>query len=337
MTSTYALRDGIRRVNGALVILACVFAVTLLTALPLSMMMRDALRSHLGSSLAAEQAARGVNYQWWTEFTAQAGTLGRTFETTIIGFAAVLDNVSTLLDAEERASPIVWLGAGYLVVWLFLTGGILDRYARARPTRSYEFFTACGVYFVRFLRLAPIIAVTYYVLFAYLHPFLLGYLYDEITRDVTVERTAFLWRVAFYLIFGAVLLAASVVFDYAKVRAVVEDRRSMIGAIAASVRFIRRNFGGVASLYLLNGLLFFAVLVLYALLAPGAGWSGAGVWLGFAIGQIYLLARLWVRLVFFAAETALFQGRLAHAGYVASAPIPRPEPPIVEPFLQTKS
>ena len=54
------------------------------------------------------------------------------------------------------------------------------------------------------------------------------------------------------------------------------------------------------------------------------------VWLGFAVAQIYLLARLWVRLVFFASETSLFQERLAHAGYVASAEVPLPEPPIVE-------
>ena len=45
-------------------------------------------------------------------------------------------------------------------------------------------------------------------------------------------------------------------------------------------------------------------------------WRGA--WLGVAIGQLYLLGRLWIRLVFFAAETALFQGRLAHAGYIAA-------------------
>ena len=186
----------------------------------------------------------------------------------------MLDNLSTLLDGEGRAAPIVWLGAAYLVLWLFLAGGILDRYARARPTRSHEFFTACGVYFVRFLRLAPIIALTYYVLFAYLHPFLLKHLYGAITRDVTVERTAFLWRVALYLVFGAGLLAANVVFDYAKVRAVVEDRRSMIGALAASVRFVRRNFPGVALLYLLNGLLFLGVLILYALVAPGPARAG---------------------------------------------------------------
>ena len=38
------------------------------------------------------------------------------------------------------------------------------------------------------------------------------------------------------------------------------------------------------------------------------------MWMGFAIGQIYMVARLWVKLVFWASETALFQERLAHAG-----------------------
>ena len=45
------------------------------------------------------------------------------------------------------------------------------------------------------------------------------------------------------------------------------------------------------------------------------------MWIGFAIGQLYILGRLWVKLVFWASETALFQSRLAHAGYIA-----RPQP-----------
>ncbi|HKY21873.1 MAG TPA: hypothetical protein VJM31_11715 [Vicinamibacterales bacterium] len=330
MRSSDALVEGIRRVNRAPVILACVFALTLLAVLPFSMLMRNALEVHLGNSMAADHAARGVNDQWWTEFSAQAGPLGRTFSTTIIGFAAVLDNLSALLDGESRTPAVLWPGAGYLGLWLFLSGGILDRYARARPTQAYEFFAACGSYFVRFLRLAPIIALTYYALFAYLHPVIFGNLYEEITRDVTVERTAFLLRLALYVLFGSILVTASIVFDYAKVRAVVEDRRSMIGALAAGVRFVRRNAGAVAMLYLLNGLMFAGVLVLYALVAPGAASSGARVWLGFAVSQIYVLARLWVRLVFFASETSLFQGRLAHAGYIAGASYKRPEPPVVE-------
>ena len=301
-----------------------------MAALPFAMVMRDALQAHLGNSMVAEQVAHGVNVQWWSEFTEQAGTLGKTFQPGIIGFAAVLDNLSAFADGEARPSPLLWLGACYLLLWLFLAGGILDRYARARPTRSYEFFTACGVYFVRFLRLAPFIAFAYYVLFAVVHPLLFEQVFAELTRDVTVERTAFLIRLALYAVFGTLLALVSIVFDYAKVRAVVEDRRSMIGAVAAGGRFARRNAEAVAALYVLTGCLFVSLLLVYAIASPGAGSTGAGVWLGVAIGQLYLLGRVWIRLVFFAAETALFQGRLAHAGYIASASVARPEPPIVE-------
>jgi hypothetical protein len=328
-----AFFDGIRRVNKAPVILACAWVITLLTALPFSMVLREALQAHLGNSLAADEAVRGMNYQWWTEFAAQSSGFARSFTVTIIGFAAVLDNLSTFLERGSRPAALLWLGAGYLLLWLFLTGGILDRYARNRQTRSHEFFTACGVYFVRFLRLAPIIAFTYYVLFRYVHGWLFDHLYDDLTRNLTVERTAFMWRVALYAVFGLLLLTANVIFDYAKVRAVVEDRRSMVGAVVAGVRFVRRNLAGVAALYLLDGMMFVAVIAIYALVAPGAGSSNLSMWLGFAVGQAYLLARLWVRLLFLASETSLFQGRLAHAGYVANAAPPRPEPPIVEQAL----
>jgi hypothetical protein len=292
--------------------------------------MRDSVASHLGNSMAAAEAARGLNYQWLVEYQAQAGEIGKTLRGTVIGFAAVLDNLSTLLDNDDRPPSILWLGAAYLLLWLFLAGGILDRYARNRPTRSYEFFTACGIYFGRFLRLAPIIAATYYALFAFVHPLLFNRIYGSLIRDVTVERTAFFYRLALYLIFGGLLIAANVIFDYAKVRAVVEDRRSMIGALTASARFIRRNFSAVAVLYLTNGLIFVTVLVIYAFVAPGMGRTAMSAWLGFVISQLYVLARLWARLVFSASEIALFQGRLAHTGYVASAPVRLSEPPIVE-------
>ena len=332
---TSALIEGLRLVNRAPVILACVFLVTFLTALPFSMTMRAELASHLGNSMIAEQVARGVNVQWWSEFIARAGPMGRTFQTSIIGFAAVLDNLSRLADGEARPSPILWLGAFYLLIWLFLTGGVLDRYARARPTRVHEFFAACGIYFVRFLRLAPIMAIVYFVLFSVVHPLVLDTAYEELTRDVTVERTAFLIRLALYLLFGVILVGVNVIFDYTKVRAVVEDRRSMIGALAAGARFVRRHAGAVAALYLVNTALFVAVIVIYALVSPGGESAGAGVWLGIMISQLYLAARLWVKLVFLASETALFQSRLAHAGYIASAPSPRSEPPVVERLTST--
>ena len=52
--------------------------------------------------------------------------------------------------------------------------------------------------------------------------------------------------------------------------------------------------------------------------------------LAFAIGQLYIVLRVIVRLQFAASQTALFQGRLAHAGYVAR-PVPKwPDSPAAE-------
>ena len=72
------------------------------------------------------------------------------------------------------------------------------------------------------------------------------------------------------------------------------------------------------------------MVAIYAAVAPGAGGIGRTMWIGFAIGQAYVLGRLWVKLVFWASETALFQGRLAHAGYVAAPQPTWPESPSAE-------
>jgi hypothetical protein len=186
------------------------------------------------------------------------------------------------------------------------------------------------VYFFRFTRLAIAAAAGYWLLFGVLHGWLFDTVYPWAVRDVNVERTAFIVRVLLYLLFGVALLAFNLWMDYAKVRAVVEDRRSMIGALVASFRFIRRHPRPAVGLYLANGLLFVAVLAIYAMLAPGAGGIGWSMWLGPAAGQIYLLARLWVKLVFYASEVSLFQSLLAHADY-AAAPLPVwPESPSAE-------
>ena len=321
MNAFAAWVEGIRRVNRAPAILIGVWALTLLVSLPLTLALRVMLAQHLGESLAADTAASGVNYDWMQEFGDQATGLGTTFKPTIIGFGAVLDNVSGFLDNTPQPAAIVGAAAVYIVLWIFVAGGILDRYARDRATRAYGFFAGAGEFFFRFLRLAVAQWAVYAVLFGALHPWLFDTLYPRVTREMTVERTAFAVRVGLYLVFGAAVAAGTMLFDYAKVRAVVEDRRSMMGAIGAAAGFIRRNAGAAVTLFLLNFAMFVAALAMYAAVAPGAGRAGLTMWLGLAVGQVYVLARLWIKLTFWASETALYQGRLGHAGYVV-----RPEP-----------
>jgi hypothetical protein len=317
-------------VTAAPAVIVGIYLVTLLAALPLALSLREELQEHLGSSLAADEAADGVNYDWWQEFSAQAGGIGTTFTPTIIGFASTLDSVSGLLDRRTLNTPIAWALGVYAAIWMFVTGGVLDRYARGRRLGVYAFFAASGTFFFRFLRLGIAAALAYWFLFAYVHEWLFAKWYVSVTRDIPVERTVFYWRILMYAIFITLLSAVTLVLDYAKIRAVVEDRRSMTGALIAALRFIVRNPLRVIGLYVINALVFLAVVGVWGLMNQGAGGSGVWMWAGVAASQGYILARLVVKLQVLASETALFQRSLAHWGYVATPPPVRPEAPIAE-------
>ncbi|HYI05777.1 MAG TPA: hypothetical protein VD858_12865, partial [Reyranella sp.] len=231
-----------------------------------------------------------------------------------------------LADNRALAPALVGLVGSQIVLSMFLAGGVLDRLARDRTLGAAAFFSACGVWFVRFLRLGLAAAVVYWVLFAWVHRWLFDDVYPRATHDLTDERAAFAVRVAFYAVFTAFLCAVNLVFDYAKIRAVVEDRRSMIGAFVAGARFVVRHPGKVLGLYILNVFGYLLVLAFYYLAAPGARAGG----LAFAVGQLYIVLRVIVRLQFAASQTAFFQRKLAHAGFVAR-PVPTwPDSPAAE-------
>jgi hypothetical protein len=307
-----------------------VFALTFVLAIPLALTMRGMLQTHLGRSLAADQAADGVNYDWWQEFTAQTSGIGTTFVPSIIGAGATLDNISSLLDGQKEIVPVASAVALYLAAWTFVAGGILDRYARQRRTRAHGFFAASGVYFFRFLRVAIIAGVFYWWMFDFVRYWMFVEWYPDLTLNVAVERTAFAIRVAMYGVFGALLVFGNMVFDYTKVRMVVEDRRSAFGALLGALRFIARNPGRTFGLYALNGAVFVATVAAWLAIAPGAGGAGASIWVVFVAGQMYLLARLLLKLHFLASQTALFQGSLAHAAYAAAPEPVWPDSPAAE-------
>lgn len=330
MTITRAFRDGITRVNNAPAVLAGVALLTLAMAVPLAAVLRGQISGHLGSSLEADRAAEGVNYHWWLEFLDQAQAPGSTFTPSVIGFAAPLRNLSALVDNQPQATLICGVGTAYAVVWLFLLGGVIDRLARHRRTQAHGFFAASGTFFFRFLRLGFVSWLVLLFLFGPLHRWLFQDFYPWWTRDFTVERSAFMVRLVLYVVFAALTAAVVAIFDYAKVRAVVEDRRSALGALAAGFRFVRHRPGRVAGLFLLNALVLLIVMALYAIVAPGAGGAGASAWVALVIGQLYLLARLWTKLLFYASEVAFFQGELAHVAYTAAPPMVWPESPAAE-------
>lgn len=317
-TARGAFLDGWRRALHAPWVAAGLLVATLLVALPVAAVVGGMIERQLGSSLEADQAASEWNAGWAAEFGARAQGVGRTFTYQILGFGGTLATLSDFVDKVPQNPAVAGAIGAYLLLWIFLTGGIVDRLARDRPTRARGFFAACGTYLGRFVRLGLIVGCAYWALFHWLHPYLFGELYNRWTRNMMVERQAVVVRAGLYAGFLAALAVVGVIADFAKVRIVVEDRRSILGALASSVRFIRRRPGRVVGLYLLNVFAFGMILALWLVAAPSAA---AAVWIALLVAQVYLLARLWAKLAFVASEIAFFQGELAHAGYTAA---PRP-------------
>ena len=327
-----AFGEGWRRVLAAPAMTSGITLMTLAAAVPLALAVNTAISAHLGSSMVADRLREGWDVQWAGEFAAQARGLATSLTHEILGFGGTVATVSGVLDGITPHPLVATAAAAYVAVWVFLSGGILDRLARARPIRTAAFFSACGAYFVRFLRLALVVGFCYWAIFRWLHPLLFETLWNRWTRDLTSESTALLLRALLYAVLLAALAAVSVVADFAKVRAVVEDRRSMLGALSGAVRFVRRRFWRVAGLYLMNVGAVLVVAAAWLLVDPRATWDA---WIAFAAGQVYIVARIAAKLAFMGSEVVFFQQELAHAHYTAAPEPIWPESPAVESIRDT--
>ena len=189
LSATSAWREGVKRTWQAPAMYAGLFVTLFLVAVPLALVVRGMIAEHLGDSIVAARVARGSDWTWWQEFSQQAAGLGVTFTPSILGFAAPLGNLSNLVDNEPMAKPLAGVVGAWLVIWSFLSGGILDRLARGRRLGAATFFAAAGTYFFRFVRLGVAALAIYYVLFSDVH----GVLFDGHLRlvDARPRRRAY--------------------------------------------------------------------------------------------------------------------------------------------------
>jgi hypothetical protein len=245
------------------------------------------------------------------DFTEQAGRLGAAFTHELFGIGGATAALGDLVASGSRGPAAVGAVAAYAGLWIFLSGGVLDRYARGRPVRAAAFFAACGVFFVRFLRLLVLMLAAYGLFCGVVHP-----LVDRLAGGAAMTHELLNGLVA------ALVAATGLVFDYAQVRTVVEDRRSVVAAVAAGFRFVRRRIWRTAALYLIDVFVFLAIVRLWTVVAPPAG--APAVWTAVAIAA-FLLARTLAKLAVLATEVAFFQSELAHAGYTAAPPLVWPE------------
>jgi hypothetical protein len=240
----------------------------------------------------------------------------------------------TLSDVGHGQMPPLLPVTLAVVLLMFLAGGTLDLLARDRRIGTAAFFAACGTGFERFLRIGVVLGLCQWLLTMKVGPWLLASL-----PDVNPANGIWQPRALAAVVLLVLIILLGIIGDYAQVRTMVEDRRSALGAISGSLRFIWRRPIHVLVLYGLNvaamSIAFFVVLSAVDRMSRSFNSvppSATAAFIAIAVVVYTALALMAAagRLAAMATAVAFFQNELAHAGYTA-APVPTwPNSPAVE-------
>jgi len=294
-----ALWWGMRRAWRSRSVIFWLWLINLSVALVLVAPLYTMIYDHTAISTSAEELASGFTATWWTDFSFAEGAA---------------------LAAWEGG---LWVaGAFYIVLHVFLAGGVLAfLFSDQRFPFWARFASSCGAYFGRLFRLLLISLVFYGVVF-----WIDGLLFEMVERlsdNGGLQPQAWWGHLIRSVVTVCLFFTVSLVFDYAKVRTVVRDSRSMIIETARSLGFVLRNAPQAAALYLLLALVGAGLMASYWGASRTIEGTGAALFALFVAQQIYVAARIWLRLATWGGAMSLFRGlaarRLAESREQAAA------------------
>ena len=210
----------------------------------------------------------------------------------------------------------------FLVIMLFLAGGILEAYRSGRKLTTREFFEACGAYFWRWVRLAMLLVIALVPVLI-----LVGSLLGSISFSIlnaAHERAVFRALVAGAAVLALVLICFRLWFDMAQVRAVVEEESGMVQNALHAFKLTFTNFRSLFSMFfvlsLLNWLVLAAGIFVWSKLPPSqCRWT-------LLILEIALILRFGIRLWQRACEMVWYQRRFLASLAATTTTTPAPDP-----------
>jgi uncharacterized membrane protein len=227
--------------------------------------------------------------------------------------------------AAQVGGLFVVMGVCYLLLNTLLDGGVIGVFNSADGWFTMrKFWGEAGAYFWRFFRLT-LISLIFYGVAVGIYLLLRWPIVNAAERASAFESVIYK-RWAAMALLALMFAFINMVFDYAKIATVahsdIRDSKGMFRETFRAFRFAFRNFFSAFGLYLIIALAGLALFLVFNWMRWSVDQSSAGrVAMAILLGQIVIAARMWTRLVFYAAEMHL---------YKKLAPRAKPSPVIVD-------
>jgi len=289
-----------------LLLLIINLAFSLILALP----MYHALKDSFGDSLVGERMAEGFDYLWWEEFRDEAKGLEKTFTPSIIGKGAILNNLEGLLMMRVFGLPsiVLIMVLLYIILHTFLAGGILSIFDKKEGKFSMrEFFQGAGSHFFRFF-LLMLLSWFFFILFPYVSFGILGTTLEKVREHAFSEITPFYLGLVFNVVVLVLFLFIQMVFDYARIKIVLEDSRNVIKSALGAFGFVFRHLGSTLGLFSLLFLVQVAVTLVYIFIQGFIPqYHFWGVLIAFLFQQVFIFSLIWVRCWLYSSQMELYK------------------------------
>jgi hypothetical protein len=286
------------------------FTVNLFFSLLLAIPMYNSLKDSFGRSEVGSRMTQDFDYIWWQEFRDEARGLETTFSPSIIGKGAILTNLDNLIQMRLFSSPPILLvfGLFYIILHTFLAGGILSIFSQDAPRFTMkQFIQGAGSHFLRFLGLMLFSWVFIIAIGGLLRDVFISIL-SGISSNSFSEVTPFLIRLGFSALIFIFLLFIQMVFDYARIKVVLEESRNILKSTLEALAFIFKYPFSTFGLFYLILLFQVAVTVIYILLQEIIPQSNLPwVLAAFIIQQLFIFSVIWIRCLLYSSQMQLYR------------------------------
>lgn len=303
--------------------------VNVVVAMPLVLPALSQLDAYLRNTVMDESILRRMDGAWADSYRAdmENSEFIRSIDYTVFGYAPFVNHLDMQMNGtfvkslggflydlffrweinRTSTSLLFLLSVVYVCVNSFLAGAFIAVYSRQYPFSFTEFLSEGARWFGKFFRIT-LVALLVYVLFFNLFVNWINSTIVQATRAGASETAPY----AYYMIRNVVVLFLfsflSMIFDYARIRMVVDDRTSSLAASAGGTKFSFMNASTTYGLYLLLCLTGFVLIALYAIIESvipqDSYWPLLFL---FVLQQGYMLARFGLKAAFYACQTGLYQ------------------------------